>query len=488
MYMIVTDVFKCLKDEKCTEGSDKNTPICAEVCPTGAVVLIEDKSYSCITCGTCARECPNKAIKKNEFGGYYIDRRRCNGCGTCEILCPIGIIKMVKEEKVVNNRKKVVVYPKGICVMCGLCVEACPHGARKLFYSGDLKDRKNRALLDRYIQILAKIRKREKLPVEEEKDSKPKKVSNFRTSIYIDKNLCKNCSRCIYLCPRETILEKDTVDGCTGCNICGDVCPRNAIVEGVVDEEKCVLCGNCIRKCPKDALRIENFKVVKVKEDKKTTPSRYCINCGLCVDNCPRGALKMKDGRILYDESICNLCETCVKVCPQEVRIKKDRKITGACTLCGICIEECPENAISIKKIEKFQVIRDERCIYCGTCADVCPVDAITVKIKLRKGDGDTGEVLFNENCVMCENCAIHCPRDVIPNTTGYKKVVDRENSYIWTDFDLCIRCGLCNRICPVDVIDMGDIDVERCEYCSACVNICPTNAINIYRTWVEKD
>ncbi|HIP84128.1 MAG TPA: 4Fe-4S dicluster domain-containing protein [Methanothermococcus okinawensis] len=481
--MIITDVFKCILDERCTGGSDKDTPLCAQVCPTGAVVIIGNKSYSCITCGTCARECPNKAIRRNKFGGYYVDRRRCNGCGTCEILCPIGIIKIVREEKVVNNRRKIVAYPRGICVMCGLCVEVCPHGARRFFHSKDLKDRKNRALLDRYIQILERIGKREKLIKGE---LKPKRVLNFRTSLYIHRDLCRGCGRCIYLCPRESILEGDDVEGCSRCNICGEVCPRDAIVEGIVDEERCVLCENCIKRCPREALKIENFKVVKVKEDRETIPKRYCINCGLCADSCPRGALKVKNGSILYDRSICNLCGTCVEVCPQDVRIKRDGRITGACALCGICIEECPENAITVKKIEKFQVIRDERCITCGTCGEVCPVDAITVKVKL--GSGDIGEILFNEHCVMCEKCAIHCPRDVIPNTTGYKKVVDRENSYIWTDFDLCIRCGLCNRICPVDAIDMGEIDEERCEYCSACVNICPTNAISIYRTWVEKD
>jgi len=478
--MIITDVFRCSMDDRCTEGS--NTPLCVKVCPTGAVVVIEGKSYSCLTCGTCAKGCPNKAIKKNRFGGHYVDRRRCNGCGTCEILCPIGIIRVEREERVINNRKKVVAYPRGICVMCGLCVEACPHGARRFFYTRDLKDRKNRALLDRYIQILERIGKRERIPVEEKEEVKPKRTPDFRTSIYIDRDLCKGCGRCIYLCPRETILG-ESVEGCTRCNICGDVCPKDAISEGEVEGERCVLCGNCIERCPRGVLRIENFKVVKVKGDERVTPRRYCISCGLCADNCPGGALRIRDGSILYDPGICNLCESCVKVCPQEVRRRRGNKITGACALCGLCIGECPEDAISVKKVEKFQVIRDERCITCGTCAEVCPVDAITVKVKL----GKRGEVLFNENCVMCEKCAIHCPRDVIPNTTGYKKVVDRENSYIWTDFDLCIKCGLCNRICPVDAIDMGKVDIERCEYCSACANICPTNAINIYRTWVEK-
>ncbi|HIP90018.1 MAG TPA: 4Fe-4S dicluster domain-containing protein, partial [Candidatus Nanopusillus sp.] len=427
--MIITDVKKCLNDEKCREVSKNNLPICIEVCPTNATIMLDGKSYSCITCGACARECPNKAIKKNEFGGYYVDRKKCNGCGTCEVICPINIIKIKKEEKIIGNRKREVAYPEGICVMCGLCVETCPHNGRMFFDLRDLKDKKNRALADRYLQIFNKNKEKKgslSLQEKREEESISNRTLEVRVSININRDLCRDCGKCIYLCPRNSILEKDEVDGCTKCNLCGEACPVDAIINGNVDDTKCVLCGNCIDKCPKDVLKIENFKVSKVKEDREIIPLRYCINCGLCADKCPKGALQIKDNRILYDPNLCNMCGTCIKVCPQGVRVKRGEKVDGGCVLCGICMESCPENAISIKEIEKFQSIKDKNCIFCGTCSNVCPVDAITVKILKFKGNNKNesnsiGEILFNENCIMCENCAIHCPRDVIPNTTGYK-------------------------------------------------------------------
>ncbi|AEH07183.1 4Fe-4S binding protein [Methanothermococcus okinawensis] len=501
--MIITDINKCRGIEKCETCPFKEISKCMEVCPTNAIILIDNKAFSCITCGTCARECPNDAIKKNEFGGYYVDRRRCNGCGTCEKVCPINIIKMKKVEKTVKNGKRAFVYPDGICIMCGLCVEVCPYDARMYFDPKDLKDKKNRALAERYLDIFNKggIKeigsveqlkgKNEEGKKEKSKLSKPKTDrSGVRVSINIDREKCEECGKCIYLCPKNTILEKENVDGCTRCNICGDVCPKDAINCGEVKNEKCILCGNCIEKCPKDALQISNFKVVKIKEDKKTIPLKHCINCGLCADNCPAGALKIEDNKVLYDPSSCKLCNTCVNICPQGVRINKGKFIDGGCVLCGICENNCPNKAISIKEIKKFDVIRDDNCIGCGTCSNVCPNDAITVKIIKFKNEickSIKREVIFNENCVMCENCAIHCPRDVIPNITGYKKIVDKNNSFIRTDFDFCVQCGLCNKICPNNAVDKGKFDLDKCEFCSACANICPTHAITIYRTWIEK-
>jgi energy-converting hydrogenase B subunit K len=497
--MIITDINKCRGIEKCETCPFKEVSKCMEVCPTNAIILMDNKAFSCITCGTCARECPNKAIKKNEYGGYYVDRRRCNGCGTCEKVCPIKIIKMKKDERIIKNKKRELVYPEGICIMCGLCADICPYNARMYFDVNDLKSEKNRMLADRYLKIF-KHKKLNKLNISgtidngNKSDNKAKHGNNTlndRISIKIDREKCEECGKCVYLCPKNTILEKKKVDGCTRCNICGDVCPNDAIKYGEVDAEKCVLCGNCIEKCPKGALDIFDFKIVKTKDDLKTIPLKHCVNCGLCADNCPEGALKFENGKIFYEPNRCKLCNICVEICPQNVRINKDSKIDGGCVLCGICEEICPVNAITITKVKKFDRIEDNNCIGCGTCSNVCPNNAITVKINRFKNEIHEYikcEVIFNNDCVMCENCAIHCPRDVIPNTTGYKKEIDRENSYIWTDFDFCVLCGLCNKICPNNAINKGKIDWDKCEFCSACVNICPTHAISIHRKWIEKD
>ncbi|MEG0616483.1 MAG: 4Fe-4S binding protein [Oscillospiraceae bacterium] len=48
-------------------------------------------SSDCISCGSCATECPVSAISD---GGeqYVIDASVCIDCGTCEGVCPVSAI------------------------------------------------------------------------------------------------------------------------------------------------------------------------------------------------------------------------------------------------------------------------------------------------------------------------------------------------------------------------------------------------------------
>jgi NAD-dependent dihydropyrimidine dehydrogenase PreA subunit len=46
--------------------------------------IIEEE---CISCGACASECPNEAIKEAKEC-YVIDAKKCNDCGSCTEVCP----------------------------------------------------------------------------------------------------------------------------------------------------------------------------------------------------------------------------------------------------------------------------------------------------------------------------------------------------------------------------------------------------------------
>ena len=50
--------------------------------------------------------------------------------------------------------------------------------------------------------------------------------------------------------------------------------------------------------------------------------------------------------------------------------------ITDECIACGSCEDECPVEAISGEKKDKY-VIDPKVCTDCGACADQCPVEAI---------------------------------------------------------------------------------------------------------------
>lgn len=49
-------------------------------------------SDSCISCGTCAGNCPVGAISEGD-GQFTIDADTCISCGACAGNCPVGAIE-----------------------------------------------------------------------------------------------------------------------------------------------------------------------------------------------------------------------------------------------------------------------------------------------------------------------------------------------------------------------------------------------------------
>ncbi len=85
---------------------------CKEVCPKGAISIVNGKSYidqeKCIKCGKCKSVCPYDAIAKKErpcaracgvnaiesdnMGRAYVNPDKCVSCGMCMVNCPFGAI------------------------------------------------------------------------------------------------------------------------------------------------------------------------------------------------------------------------------------------------------------------------------------------------------------------------------------------------------------------------------------------------------------
>ncbi|WP_456481359.1 4Fe-4S dicluster domain-containing protein [Methanopyrus sp.] len=94
----------------------------------------------CILCGACADACPVEergdqppAMEMSEEGPV-LHEERCIRCGLCAEVCPTGAIEMGTlheevEERVQPPKPARIVVDGDLCVGCGKCERACPSDA-----------------------------------------------------------------------------------------------------------------------------------------------------------------------------------------------------------------------------------------------------------------------------------------------------------------------------------------------------------------------
>lgn len=93
----------------------------------------------------------------------------------------------------------------------------------------------------------------------------------------------------------------------------------------------------------------------------------------------------------------------------------------------------------------------------------------------------------FNNNCDGCSACARQCPTDAIFGRFKHTYQVDPA---------LCIDCGVCGMICPIEaVVDQHGriasrlprvqrlrpiVDPTMCNGCTMCVDYCPWDCLSV--------
>ncbi|WP_458455354.1 4Fe-4S binding protein [Methanobrevibacter sp.] len=450
---------------------------CINQCPTKAIKFINGRAFSCLTCGICYKNCPNDAIFQNSYGGYVVDRAKCNGCGMCMYNCPTSNITI----------EDGIVY--GICSRCGICQGVCANRV-----DGFALEKEKQINFIESLKIL--YPSLGDVPQRVEPVAKEVSRSYFGT----DTEKCILCGRCQEYCPTGAIHVKiDRDEGiCRECRLCEDVCPNQSMNKHqIVNKSSCTLCLNCMKACPNNAISVDKSAIVVNKLNQKPSGSIIsCLNCGLCADLCENESHTFVDAKLRYDPTLDTENvnhEIAVNACPihtlhedEEMFIYDEfddeelPTLAGFCVSCGKCVQVCDEVGARQYMTHTWDGSVSDECISCGICVEVCQEDAITL---------NRGSISVNlDKCILCENCAVHCPVDAIPKSTMYKNEI--KGGFNFIEQKLCMHCGLCHKTCSYDAIDEIDgqfiVNEEKCTYCGACKNACPARAFLFERNFKD--
>lgn len=270
---------------------------------------------------------------------------------------------------------------------------------------------------------------------------------------------------------------------------CINICPVGAVLGLIskislnkiyIDKEKCVSCGLCAKSCPAGC--INKIAPSPHSADASWRGEFYvdnetCVKCLKCLGECRKGAIKFGTQPVKFNpkrrELIISTTALVVlggamkagieigKNFSKKVRdiilpagAKNANRMANKCLNCNLCIENCP-NKILTKADKNFPAVH----------------------IDYSKGKGYCE---YN-----CNKCSQICPSGVIKRITLEEKQKTRIAMAAFNK-EICTRCGLCAKICPVNAINLDEknepfLDGSKCIGCGKCAKYCPADAIEIF-------
>lgn len=293
---------------------------------------------------------------------------------------------------------------------------------------------------------------------------------------------------CRVLCPLGAFLgvfarfslfgmEKDHAK-CTDCNLCLVNCQGADSPQGGVKhrQDECHMCMNCESACPEDVIKF------RFLPNRKSTITKPDTDRRTLIATVAAGAATIPAMRIA-DSLDVNYHSKVIRP-PGAV---EERAFLERCIRCAECMKVCPNNALHPALFEAgveglwtpILIARIGYCEHsCVLCGQVCPTGAIqkiTEKEKLGQGVPpvkigtafyDHGRCLpwsMQTPCIVCEEFCPTSPkaiwveeveapmREKTAGPNGEQpamKQVKLQRPHV--DPSLCIGCGACEKVCPV--------------------------------------
>ncbi|MDI6804144.1 MAG: 4Fe-4S binding protein [Bacteroidota bacterium] len=248
-----------------------------------------------------------------------------------------------------------------------------------------------------------------------------------------------------------------------------------------------------------------------------------------CNSLCPAGALlglisRFSIFKIVINETACNECGACEKVCKANCIESETKRIDFAsCIGCFNCIKSCPTSGVIYAGIKlrnastSLVVFNSSRRNFfkyniIPVAVTSLPVMSITDTIGIQRNGfqdarkhpisppGSISIEHFKSLCTACHLCVTSCPTHVLYPTLfdyGIDGILQPKLNY---DASFCnYDCNICTLICPsgailpVDVPSKKLIQIGRTHFvkedcvvidkkkeCAACAEHCPTKAVKM--------
>ncbi len=245
-----------------------------------------------------------------------------------------------------------------------------------------------------------------------------------------------------------------------------------------------------------------------------------------CNTICPVGTFlglfsKISNFRITINESSCNHCGTCQKVCKSECIDSSNMSIDHSrCVTCFNCMTVCKKSSMKYEFGYKKAVVEvaqkpannSRRTFLITSGAVVSTLTFANVKKQIGKKDamlnrkpimppGATNIDHFSAHCTGCQLCVTKCPMQVLKPAAlqyGISGIMQPHLTFS-TEVFCSYECNICTTVCPSNALKKLPIEEKKLAQlgvakfrkdicvvytdekdCGACSEHCPTQAVKM--------